>query len=137
MARVDALGEAVAVRPGGGMSLWLIYGLIFVGMWFLLIAPNRKRQRAHQQMLARLRVGDKVLLSSGIFAKIVQMKGAHLLVEVARGVRMDVLLSHVQQLLEQDGGELADEEPADAVEEPAPAAKAAPTRGRPRKSAKK
>jgi preprotein translocase subunit YajC len=101
------MGEAVG-EAGGGMSQLVIFALIFVGMWFLLIAPNRKRQKLHQKMLAALRVGDRVVLSSGFFGKIVRMAEGRLLVELARGVRVEVLRSHVQQLAE-SGGESMDE----------------------------
>lgn len=112
-AQVDA-SAAVAPTGGGGTQL-AIFALLFLGMWFLMIAPNRKRQKRHQEMLKRLKVGDRVLLSSGIFAKVVQIKGAHLVVEMSRGVRMEILRAYVQQISEknEDGGEA---EAADSTE---------------------
>jgi preprotein translocase subunit YajC len=104
----------------------VIFGLIFLGMWFLLIAPNRRKQKLQQQMLGRLRVGDRVLLSSGIFAKIVQIKGAHLLVEMAKGVRMEILRGYVQQLAEPA---VEEEEAPDGGEEASGNVAPAPRRG--------
>lgn len=105
-AQVDASAAVAPVGGGGGTQL-AIFALIFLGMWFLMIAPNRKRQKRHQEMLKRLKVGDRVLLSSGIFAKVVQIKGAHLVVEMSRGVRMEILRAYVQQISEknEDGDE--------------------------------
>lgn len=112
---VNPIADGTPVAHGGGMTQMLIFVLIFVGMWFLLIAPNRRRQKIQRQMLKGLKVGDRVLLSSGIFAKIIKIKGAHLLVEMSRGVRMEILRGHVQQLADSDGeSEVdADEEKSD------------------------
>lgn len=88
------------------MSQLLIFGLIFLGMWFLLIAPNRKRQKAHQQMLSALKAGDRVLLASGILGKILRARDGLLTVEIADGVRVEVLRGYVQRRLL--AGEFAD-----------------------------
>ena len=32
--------------------------LLFLGMWFLIIGPQRKRQKEHEKMLSELKSGD-------------------------------------------------------------------------------
>ncbi len=60
--------------PGGGegggtaMIVWL--GLIFVMMYFLLIRPQRKKQKEHQKLLGELRKGDRVVTTGGMFGTI-------------------------------------------------------------------
>lgn len=60
--------------PGGGegsgmaMLVWL--GLIFVMMWFLLIRPQRKKQKEHQKLLGELKKGDRVVTTGGMFGTI-------------------------------------------------------------------
>lgn len=105
------LGIIGEVAPAGaGSSQLIIFALLFIGMWFLLIAPNRRRQKQHQALLKSLRVGDRVLLSSGIFGRVIRIKGPRLLVEMSRGVRMEVLRGHVQQVVDpQAEGELEEE----------------------------
>ena len=51
----------------GGLPLLVI---MFVAMYFLLVAPNQKKQKAWAQMLAGLKTGDKVTTNGGI-------RGAH------------------------------------------------------------
>jgi preprotein translocase subunit YajC len=106
MDTLSAVGEVAARASGGGISQLLIFGLIFVGMWFLLIAPNRKRQKAHQRMLSELRPGDRVLLAAGILGKILRAKDSRLTVEIASGVRVEVLRGYVQRRVQ--AGEFAD-----------------------------
>jgi preprotein translocase subunit YajC len=48
--------------------------LIFVLFYFLIIVPQRKRQRAIDEMLNNLKVGDKVVFSGGIYGTIVSVR---------------------------------------------------------------
>jgi preprotein translocase subunit YajC len=98
MALQSFIGEAAASKSTGPSQMW-IFILIFMAIWFLSIAPARKRQKQQKLMLERLRVGDRVLLSSAIFAKVISIKGQNLTVEIAKGVRIEVLRDAVRQLL--------------------------------------
>ncbi len=55
----------------GGLPLLL---LMFVVMYFLLIAPNQKKQKTWQAMLSQLKAGDKVTTNGGIRGTIVSVK---------------------------------------------------------------
>ncbi|WP_263380678.1 preprotein translocase subunit YajC [Granulicella paludicola] len=55
----------------GGLPLLL---LMFVVMYFLLIAPNQKKQKTWQAMLSQLKAGDKVTTNGGIRGVIVSVK---------------------------------------------------------------
>jgi len=48
--------------------------LIFVLFYFLIIVPQRKRQRAVDEMLNNLKTGDKVVFSGGIYGTIVNIR---------------------------------------------------------------
>jgi preprotein translocase subunit YajC len=50
------------------MIVWL--ALIFVMMYFLLIRPQRKRQKEHEKLLTELKKGDKVVTTGGMFGTI-------------------------------------------------------------------
>ena len=39
-------------------------------MWFLIIAPQRKRQKAHDKMLSELKNGDEIVTSGGVYCTI-------------------------------------------------------------------
>ena len=59
----EASGES-----GIYMLVW--FGLIFVAFYFLLIRPQRKKQKEHEGLLKELKKGDKVVTSSGMFGTI-------------------------------------------------------------------
>ena len=62
-----------APAPGGaagGLVQFLPMIFIFVIFYFLLIAPMRKKQKKTQEMLSKLKKGDEVVTSGGIFGRI-------------------------------------------------------------------
>jgi preprotein translocase subunit YajC len=78
--------------PSGG--LWymqlLPFAFIFVIFYFLLIRPQQKRQKEHQQLLSNLKTGDKVVTSSGIHGLIANVKDTTFLVKIADNVKIEV-----------------------------------------------
>jgi preprotein translocase subunit YajC len=73
---VLSLGFAVLiggfnVSQFGGIPLLL---LMFVAMYFLLIAPNQRKQKTWQAMLSSLKPGDRVTTNGGIRGIIVSVK---------------------------------------------------------------
>ena len=65
----------LAQEGGQGSSLvgLALPVLLIVGFYFLLIRPQRNRQRAQQALVASLEVGDDVMTSGGIFGTIVDI----------------------------------------------------------------
>ncbi len=58
---------------GGGIGALLPMVLIFVVFYFLILRPQSRKQKAHQQMLQTLSKGDKVVTTGGIHGKIVKV----------------------------------------------------------------
>ena len=56
--------------------------LIFVVFYFMLIRPQRKKDKEAKQMLANLKVGDRVCTIGGIYGTIVRIKDDVLTIEV-------------------------------------------------------
>ena len=54
--------------------------------WFLLIRPARKQQQALASIQQALSVGDRVVLSSGIFGTITELLDTRVHLEIANGV---------------------------------------------------
>jgi len=70
---------------GGGSQMW-VSGLMMAGMvavfYFLLIRPQRKKDKAVKQMLNALKVGDRVCTIGGIYGTVAQIKDDTVTVEV-------------------------------------------------------
>ncbi|MHC4263888.1 MAG: preprotein translocase subunit YajC [Planctomycetota bacterium] len=98
------LQEGLENVPGGNEEIppsplpgWL--PLVFIGAIFylFLVRPESKRRKEQQDMLSSLSKGDRVLMSCGIYAVVVQVQGNDLTLQVADGVRVKAVLSAVQQ----------------------------------------
>lgn len=64
---------ALILQQSGGPGLLgalFPFILMIAAMYFLLIMPQRKKQRAVQQMLDNLKVGDNVVTSGGVYGTI-------------------------------------------------------------------
>ena len=70
-----------------GGSSWIsiaMIGLVIAVFYFLLIRPEKKRERAAQEMRAALQVGDEVTTIGGIIGKVVSIKDETFVLETTR-----------------------------------------------------
>src|SRR4029079_17767226 len=74
----------------GGMIMSLLpFVLIFVIMYFLILRPQQRRVKQHQEMVRNLRRGDTVITSGGTIGKVVKvLDDDQVEVEIADGVRV-------------------------------------------------
>lgn len=87
---------APTTAPTSGISMNLIMlVLLFGAMWFLLIAPQRKKQKQHAQMIQNLTTGDNVVTSGGIFGVITNVKEDRFIIKIADNTRIEVLKSAI------------------------------------------
>jgi preprotein translocase subunit YajC len=71
---------------GGLMPFLLIFGVFY----FLIILPQRKRQKALSDMVAALKPGDKVITSGGIYATVKEVKEKSLIVMSAQKSLLEI-----------------------------------------------
>jgi preprotein translocase subunit YajC len=85
--------------PLGGDSILmqlLPFVLIFVIMYFLILRPQQKRAKEHQEMIKNLRRGDTVITSGGLVGKVTKVvDDEQIEVEIADGVRVRQVRSMV------------------------------------------
>ncbi|HEX6866138.1 MAG TPA: preprotein translocase subunit YajC [Caulobacteraceae bacterium] len=72
--------------------------LLFVLFYFMLIRPQQKRMKEHQAMVAGLKRGDNVVLSSGVLGKVVRVEDAEVGVEIAQGVTVKVVKAMITEV---------------------------------------
>jgi preprotein translocase subunit YajC len=78
--------------PQGNMLMQLLpFILLMVGFWFLLIQPQRKKQKEHQKMITELKPGDAVITAGGLCGTITHVKKDRFQVKVDDNTRVDVL----------------------------------------------
>jgi preprotein translocase subunit YajC len=102
------MAYAMGPQPGGGGSsgsqIWsfLPIILIFVIFYFLLIRPQQKQRRTHQNLLANLKVGDNVLTTGGIYGRVTGLKDDKVTLEISDKVRVKVNRGNIAGVVKQD-----------------------------------
>lgn len=104
----DALNfiAQAAPQPGGNpMSMFLTIGLMFAAMYFLMIAPQRKKQKEHDKMLKALVTGDEIITSGGIYGQITNVKEDRFVIRVADNTKIEVGKGFVSTVVRKSGEE--------------------------------
>lgn len=74
----------------GGIASFLPLILIFVVFYFLLIRPQQKQAKKHQQFLSDLKNGEKVVTKGGIHGTITGLTDTVVTLEIAKDIRVKV-----------------------------------------------
>ena len=69
--------------------------VMFAIFYFVLIRPQAKKQREHQEKLKKLDKGDMVLTRGGVIGKITGVNGDVLVIELQEKVRVRVPRSYI------------------------------------------
>lgn len=120
---VNFLAQEGGGQAGGSLVGLALPLLMIVGFYFLLIRPQRNRQRAQQALVSSIELGDEVMTTGGIFGKIVEIDEDEgvLTVEIAPGTRVRMLRNGIAQRFveDEDEEEGYDEDEGGAVDEEA------------------
>ncbi len=84
-----------------------IFLLIPVAMYFLLIRPQRRRQREQAAMQSSIDVGDEVMTTSGLYGFITGFDGDIVWLEIDDNVQIRVARAAVQRKVDTAAGETA------------------------------
>ena len=88
--------EAPAEGEGGfDYTIIIFLVLIFAMFYFLMIRPQRKRQKEHQQLIEELKRGDRVVTAGGIYGVIDTVSEDSVVIKVESGATMRVALGSV------------------------------------------
>ncbi len=82
-------GEQPA-EGGFDYSIIIFLALIFGVFYFLMIRPQRKRQKEHQQLVEELTKGDKVITAGGIYGVIESTSDDNIVIKVESGATIRV-----------------------------------------------
>lgn len=72
-----------------------MFGAIFLIFYFLLIRPQRKQQKSHDEMVKALSRGDEVVTIGGIIGKIIHITDDRITIKTADDTRLEIERSKV------------------------------------------
>ena len=92
------LTEGATAAAGSNSSMIIMLVAMFAIMYFVMIRPQKKRQKEEQEMRNAVEVGDEITTIGGICGKVVIVKEQHLIIETgADRNRMQITRWAVQQ----------------------------------------
>src|ERR1039458_8152159 len=87
--------------PRAGMlNMVFMVVMVVVMFYFLLFRPQQKQRKEQEALLKSVKTGDKVLLNSGIFGIVANVKDKSLMVKIADNVKIEVLKSAVGSVVQ-------------------------------------
>ncbi|MCR4605511.1 MAG: preprotein translocase subunit YajC [Eubacterium sp.] len=58
---------------GGTLGIIVLYVVIIAAFYFIAIRPSRKKEKAHQELMSAVEVGDSILTSSGFYGVVIDI----------------------------------------------------------------
>jgi preprotein translocase subunit YajC len=95
-----AFAQGIGGGGGGDMLVSLLpFVAIFVIMYFLILRPQQKRVKQHQEMVKNVRRGDTVVTSGGLIGKVAKVvDDEQLEVEISDGIKVRQMRSMVAEV---------------------------------------
>lgn len=107
---VNAAGNAAAASGSAAGSIMqnpvmmiVLYCLVIFGaLYFFSIKPQKKREKAHEEMRSQIKPGDSVLLNNGMYGRVADVTAECFIVEFGtnKGIRIPVLKQEVAGIRE-------------------------------------
>lgn len=90
-------------NPQGQMIQMIgMFAILGVMFYFLLIRPQQKQKKEQENLMKNIKSGDRVLMTSGIFGIIANVKEKSFVVKIAENVKIEVLKSAVSSVVQKD-----------------------------------
>ncbi len=96
----NAYAQGAAQGDPFGFLLPMI--IVFVALYFLMIRPQQKKQKAHSALVAGLKVGDEILTVGGILGKITGVSDHYVVVKVSDNTEIKMQKASVSQVVPKD-----------------------------------
>jgi preprotein translocase subunit YajC len=114
-----ATAAAASGSSSSSSTFLILIVVVFIGFYFLLIRPQRNRQRKVMEQQKTVQPGARVRTTAGMYATVVAVDGDDVVLEVAPGVETRYMKRAIMEVLS-DGTEVPeDDEPAeDETEDP-------------------
>ncbi|MCZ8369783.1 MAG: preprotein translocase subunit YajC [Porphyrobacter sp.] len=101
----DLLAAAGAGTSSGAtlfMNIVPIVGMIAI-FWFLIISPQMKKQKQHQEKIAGVKKGDQVVTAGGLVGKVIKVDETFVELELGTNVRVKAIKATLGDIIPPGG----------------------------------
>ncbi len=102
---IDLLAAAGAGASSGTallMNIVPIVGMIAI-FWFLIISPQMKKQKQHQEKVAAVKKGDQVITAGGLLGKVIKVDETYVELELGTNVRVKAVKATLGDIITPGG----------------------------------
>ena len=76
-----ASGDAQPGGVGGLLMPIIMFGVMFLAMYFFIIRPQKKKEKEEKKMRENLQVGDEIITIGGIYGRVISLKEDSIVIE--------------------------------------------------------
>ena len=105
-----AQGAPPGQQTGSIMQLLVPMALMMVIAYVILIRPQRRKQREHEDRVKRVKAGDRIVTNGGIHGTIAAVKDHTFMMKIADNVKLEIEQSNIMRILSTEEAEVADED---------------------------
>ena len=111
---IIAAADAATKSSGSALTFPILIVLVFVGFYFLMIRPQRRRQQRVAQQQNTVNPGARVRTTAGMYATVVEVDGDDVVLEVAPGVEVRYLKRAIMEVVSpaEEAETFEDDDPA-------------------------
>ncbi len=108
-----AQGAPPAGQPQGNniMGLLVPMALMMVIAYVIMIRPQRRRQREHEERVKQVKAGDRIVTNGGIHGTIAAVKEGTFMMKIADNVKLEIEKGNIMRILSSEEVEDADDDP--------------------------
>lgn len=99
-------------QSGSIMQLLVPMALMMVIAYVILIRPQRRKQREHEDRVKRVKAGDRIVTNGGVHGTIAAVKDHTFMMKIADNVKLEIEKSSIMRILSTEETEAADEDPS-------------------------
>jgi len=97
-----AAGAGAAAAPPAWINFLPIIGMVLI-FWFLILRPQMKRQKEHQQKVAAVKKGDQVVTAGGLVGKVLKVDDTYVELELGTNVRVKAVKATIGDIIPPGG----------------------------------
>jgi preprotein translocase subunit YajC len=94
-----------AQAQGSSLLSLLPFVLLMVGLYFIMIAPQRKKQKELEKTISAIGTGDEVVTTGGIYGVIASVKSDRFTIRIADNTKIEVGKAFILSVVKKDGEE--------------------------------
>lgn len=95
-----AYADTSAAQPQGtGLSMFIMFGVFILFMYFVIWRPQNKRAKEHRALLNSLAKGDEVVTAGGMLGKVSKISDQYVSISLADNVEITLQRSSIVSAL--------------------------------------